>query len=559
MTDSLTTNIKHLLTALVLQGVHDFVVSPGSRTTPIALLLAEMQKLRDDVRVTVDVDERSAAFFALGIAKTTHQPVALLATSGTATGNYLPAIMEASISHIPLIALTTDRPQELQEVGAPQTVHQTNLYGDHTKSFTAITVQDNHEDVTDYIDYRVQELVGLAMTKPAGPIQINLPLRKPLMPILGETWPTVATQQILVGQQQMGWQNVQALAALLRKPKAMMLLGPDEVGWNIAKLKQLAAHYQLPVLADVLSNFRPSEYAISGIDSLLAADVIKDDLKPEVVIRFGGTPVSAKVTAWLRDAKITVVQIGQEHAGHDHARHAQTTVIADADAVVADLLAEPGVRKATFLEQWQKVSATLLSLTMKTDEQGAEYQIPAALADLPENGQLFIANSMPIRDMDNYYVPNHSIKIAANRGANGIDGTISSAFGMAMTGKPTTLLTGDLTLFHDMNGLMLSHQAHVPLTIVVVNNQGGGIFSFLPQAAAKAYFEPMFGTPLPIVIERIARLYDAEYKSVDDLNLLYELVHKPATRLRIIEVKSNREQNVVAHQKLTQAIKEALS
>jgi 2-succinyl-5-enolpyruvyl-6-hydroxy-3-cyclohexene-1-carboxylate synthase len=165
---------------------------------------------------------------------------------------------------------------------------------------------------------------------------------------------------------------------------------------------------------------------------------------------------------------------------------------------------------------------------------------------------------MPIRDMDNYYVPNHPIKIAANRGANGIDGTISSAFGMAMTGKPTTLLTGDLTLFHDMNGLMLSHQAHVPLTIVVVNNQGGGIFSFLPQAAAKAYFEPMFGTPLPIVIERIARLYDAEYKLVDDLDLLYELVHKPATRLRIIEVKSNREQNVVAHQKLTQAIKEAL-
>ena len=184
MTDSLTRNIKHLLTSLVLQGVHDFVVSPGSRTTPVALLLAEMQQVRDDVRVTVDVDERSAAFFALGIAKTTHQPVALLATSGTATGNYLPAFMEASISHIPLIALTTDRPTELQQIGAPQTVHQEHLYGEHAKAYTAIEMQDDHADVTAYIDYHVQELVGRALTQPMGPIQINLPLRKPLMPKL---------------------------------------------------------------------------------------------------------------------------------------------------------------------------------------------------------------------------------------------------------------------------------------------------------------------------------------------------------------------------------------
>ena len=138
----LTTNIKHLLGSLVAQGVHEFVVSPGSRTTPFALLLAEMQHVRDDVRVTVDVDERSAAFFALGMAKTMHQPVALLATSGTATANYLPAMMEAHVSHVPLIALTTDRPAELQAIGAPQTVNQTNLYGDNIKDFVAVEMQD---------------------------------------------------------------------------------------------------------------------------------------------------------------------------------------------------------------------------------------------------------------------------------------------------------------------------------------------------------------------------------------------------------------------------------
>lgn len=278
-----------------------------------------------------------------------------------------------------------------------------------------------------------------------------------------------------------------------------------------------------------------------------------------MVLRFGGTPVSAKVVGWLRDQEIPVIQIGQEHAGHDHGRHTHTTVIADPNAVVSDLLAEPGVKNAAFLTQWQELTSKLMAVVAAEKTDSIEYQVPAALATLPENAKLFIANSMPIRDMDNYFVPEQQIQIAANRGANGIDGTVSSAFGMAMSGKPTTLLTGDLTLFHDMNGLMLSHQAHVPMTIVVINNQGGGIFSFLPQAEAAAYFEPMFGTPLPIVIERIARLYDAEYKLVDQLETLSELIRKPATRLRIIEVQSDRQKNVTAHHDLTSAIKEALS
>src|SRR5699024_5248175 len=361
------------------------------------------------------------------------------------------------------------------------------------------------------------------------------------------------------GQRQAGWQDIQAIAALLRKPKAMMLLGPDEIGWQTEKIEQLAAHYQLPVLADILSNLRPSQYAVNGIDSLIAADVIDDSLIPDVVLRFGGAPVSAKVITLLREKEIPVIQIGQEHAGHDHGRHTHTTVVAHPDTVISDLLADPGVKNATFLKKWQDLTDKLMSVVTTEVANTVEYQVPTALAELPENAKLFIANSMPIRDMDNYFVPKQRLQIAANRGANGIDGTVSSAFGMAMSGQPTTLLTGDLTLFHDMNGLMLSHQAHVPMTIVVVNNQGGGIFSFLPQSEAAAYFEPMFGTPLPIVIERIARLYDAEYKLVDDLASLSELIRKPATRLRIIEIQSNRQKNVTAHRDLTTAINEALS
>lgn len=551
----LTTNIKHLLGSLVAQGVHEFVVSPGSRTTPFALLLAEMQHVRDDVRVTVDVDERSAAFFALGMAKTMHQPVALLATSGTATANYLPAMMEAHVSHVPLIALTTDRPAELQAIGAPQTVNQTNLYGDNIKYFVAVEMQDAHADVTRYIDYRVQQMVVTAVTAPAGPVQINLPLRKPLMPDLGATWPAVVAQHIITSQTRADWQTVQGIAALLRDKRAMVLAGPDEMTWDATQFERFADHFKLPILADVLSGVRPSDHAINGIDALLEADVLADDLVPEVVIRFGGTPVSARVVAWLRANDVQVIQVGQNAAGHDHSRQAEITVAVDEMGLIADLLAEPGSDSVAFLARWQTVKTTLTKTIASTDM--TEVALPLAMTSLPADSQLFVANSMPIRDMDNYFMPTQAIRVMANRGANGIDGTVSTAFGMAMTGKPTTFLTGDLTLFHDMNGLMMAHQAQLDLTIVVVNNQGGGIFSFLPQAAAKAFFEPMFGTPLPFEIADVAKLYHADYELVADQARLRALLAQPAQGLRLLEIKSNREANVAEHDALLAKLREA--
>ena len=539
MNEILTRNIKHLLTSLVTQGVHDFVVSPGSRTTPFALLLAEMQVVRDDVRVTVDVDERSAAFFALGMAKAMHKPVALLATSGTATANYLPAIMEAHISHVPLIALTTDRPEELQEIGAPQTVNQANMYGDNTKAFSALQMQDDHTDVTAYIDYHVQQLVATATTAPAGPVQINLPLRKPLMPDLGEAWPTVTEQVITVGTMRANEATVAMLANKLRDEKALLLVGPDETGWQAEKFATLAEHFQTPMLADVLSNVRPSDAAINGIDALLEAGALDDALVPDVAVRFGGTPVSVRVVAWLRDKQVQVIQVGVNHAGHDHSRQTRTTLAVDEMVLVDDLLA---------------TDTTAIATT-----EMSEVALPGVMAAVPADSQVFIANSMPIRDMDNYFMPAENVHVMANRGANGIDGTVSSAFGMAMTGKPTTFLTGDLTLFHDMNGLMMAHQANLAMTIVVVNNNGGGIFSFLPQAAAKDYFEPMFGTPLALSVEKIAALYDADYHLVTSQDDLRELLAQPATSLRLIEVQSTRAQNVAEHDAVLAKIREAFN
>lgn len=560
MNEILTNNIKHLLIALLAQGAKNFIVSPGSRTTPVTLLLAEFAKLNKDVKITVDVDERSAAFFALGMAKTSNQPVVLLATSGTATANYLPAIVEANISHIPLIVLTTDRPQELQEIGAAQTIDQVKMYGSNIKEYAQIVLQDDNEDVTEYIDYKVQQLVNKAKSKPAGVVQINLPLRKPLMPDLNTKWPAIVQQTLVNNDQKPGLAVIKEITQYLMSKKVLILAGPveEKIDKNAIQVNELADKFSVPVIGDVLSGIRPSKWAINGIDALLEADVINNELIPDVVIRLGGTPVSARVNVWLKNNDVSVIQVGINSFGRDYTRHVKSTIQCDEQEFLSALINQPATRvENEFANMWLMAKDKLNNII--TNAEFSEATLPNALKELPYGSEIFIANSMPIRDMDNYFVPKNPIRAYANRGANGIDGTISSAFGMAMSNNPAYLLTGDLTLFHDMNGLMLSKQANLSLTIIVVNNNGGGIFSFLPQAQAKEYFEPMFATPLNLSIQKIAMLYDAIYILAKDAKTLATHINKPANGLKIIEVKSDRVKNVTDHKDLIAQIKEVFN
>ena len=560
MNATLTNNIKHLLMALVTQGVRDFVVSPGSRTTPIALLLAELAHNDANIRITIDVDERSAGFFALGLAKTKSWPVVLLATSGTATANYFPAIAEAKIAHVPLIVLTTDRPQELQNIGAAQTIDQVKMYGTHAKEFAQITLQDDNANVTEYIDYHVQQLVNIAATAPAGVVQINLPLRKPLMPDLGEAWPNIKRHNILASARTPQKNNIEEFVMLMKQSKVLIMAGPAEgrMDTKAVLVRDLAELLKVPVLADVLSSVRPDKWAINGIDALLEADVIAADLIPDVVFRFGGTPVSARVSGWLKQNNVTLVQVGEDSVGHDYTRYAKLTLNCDEETLLEAMQSfGEQADENPFGTAWLQVKDTLNQTVAKAEF--SEATLPVALQALPYGAEIFIANSMPIRDMDNYFVPRNPVRAFANRGANGIDGTVSSAFGMAMSGNPAYLLTGDLTLFHDMNGLMLAQQTGRPMTIIVVNNNGGGIFSFLPQAAAKDYFEPMFGTPLNLSIEKIAALYDAEYLEITSKEQLAQTISVPADKLKIIEIKSDRDKNVGDHRQLIDQIKAAFN
>lgn len=555
MVDPLTENSKRLIMALAAQGVDEFIVSPGSRNTPLALLLAE-----STLKVTMAVDERSAAFLALGRAKQRQHPVGLLATSGTATANYLPALAEAKAAHVPLVVLTTDRPEELQAIGAPQTIGQTNLYGVQTKLALTIHLQDPHPDVSDYIVYKGQQLVHQAVMEPAGPVQLNLPLRKPLLPSLGQAWPTINVADFGQVERRLAQKELEELVATWRDKKVMILVGPNDGAWSPALFEAVAEQLGAPIIADVLSQLRGLPHAIAGLDAILAAQADQPEMVPDLVLRFGGTPVSAKVLPWLKEHQVAVYQIGTNYLGQDHSRFAQHHYAIDETLFLADIKASGKQNRRHYFDQvWQPLKKAWPALNRVNQKELTDFAVVDALTQLRQPYQLFLANSMTVRDFDQYFQPSQVVKVGGNRGANGIDGTISTAVGMAMNQQPTWLAMGDLAFYHDMNGLMLAQQTAVDLTIVVTNNNGGGIFSFLPQASAETYFEAVFGTPQNIAVEQVARLYGAKYQLIERPEDLAALTNQTWHGLRILELVTDRRHNLSIHATRLTKVKELVA
>ncbi|MEX0380777.1 2-succinyl-5-enolpyruvyl-6-hydroxy-3-cyclohexene-1-carboxylic-acid synthase [Leuconostoc sp. MS02] len=532
--NTLTKNTKHLLHALYQSGVKHFVVSPGSRTTPIALLLAEYDRQNKDIKLYIDVDERSAGFFALGIAKTLQQPVVLLGTSGTAITEYTSAVAEAHISHVPLIILSTDRPAELQDNGAPQTLPQHRIFGELTKKFVAFTLQDEQPDVTEYIDFMTQKLIHEAVDAPSGPLQINLPLRKPLMPQLHEQ------TTIIVPPLKFDTIKKDMMSMQLSESHVVILAGPNEGVDYQLELINFSKKYHVPVIADVLSRTR-QKTTIYGIDALIKANSLTSAHQPDLVIRFGATPISASVLQWLKSENIPVWSV-DENASADHSRHISRVFQLSPVSFLSQVSLN---NDEMFYQLWQ-------NLNQKTRYITGEAGIASVLDKvLPEQTAVFVANSMAIRDMDDIFTGQTTQNIYANRGVNGIDGVVSTALGMSSTFQQrSVLLTGDLTLFHDMNGLMMARQYQLPIDIVVINNNGGAIFSFLPQAAAASYFDLLFGTPLNLDMSKIANLYDLAYVKIPTAEALKQVLSTPVIGPRLIAFESDRSNNVKAHQQL---------
>lgn len=554
-----------LVDELVRHGVTDAVVAPGSRSTPVALALLADERIRVHVRI----DERSAAFLALGLARASGRPVPVLCTSGTAAAHFHAAVLEADQSRVPLLVLTADRPPELRGVGANQTIDQVKLYGDAVRWFCDAGVPESRADAPAYWRSLVSRAVGVLLGHsggPAGPVHLNLPLREPLTPtddgagfphdIAGRAdgAPWTASARVAGG-------DPGRLAELLSgATDGVVLCGDGLRDAEVAAALAVAERSGWPVLAEPHSNARRGPTALGGgADLLLAHDGFATAHPPGFVLVAGRAGLTRATLGWL--ARTPHVVVDRDGSWVDPTRRAVAVVNADLTALDG-LVATAG---NGWLDAWRSASSAVveaIDAVLDEDTTLSEPRIARGLtAALPDGAALVVASSMPIRDVDLTLRPRDGLRLFANRGVSGIDGFVSTASGIALVHDgPTWALAGDLSLLHDVNGLLIGPEEPRPdLTIVVINNDGGGIFSMLPQAAGDAAgFERLFGTPHGRNLSTVAAAYGVEHSLVGSVAELEAALTDAPKDLRIVEVRTDRAVNAELHRRLREAARAAL-
>ncbi|PTM57832.1 2-succinyl-5-enolpyruvyl-6-hydroxy-3-cyclohexene-1-carboxylic-acid synthase [Desmospora activa] len=547
---------------LAKNGLSHAVISPGSRSTPLALALEAHPKLR----VWMHVDERSAGFFALGLAKATGKPAALLCTSGTAAANYFPAVVEAKLARVPLVVLTADRPHELRDVGAPQAIDQLGLYGTHVKWFSEMAIPEASEQLLRYVRTAAGRAIATASGGPMGPIHLNFPFREPLLLDLSSPdWyrqgeRADAYVRVMEGNRGIGKREVERLAAACNGKRGLIVCGPQDDSDLPTAIAELADVTGFPVLADPLSGLRrpgQGEKILDSYDAFLRTSEAKTALVPEVVLRFGAMPVSKTLTQYLSTYSDVLQVVVDPYGGwRDPVLTAAEMVYADPVTLAQALTATVRARASKeWGHTWQRLDEMARAAMVREAERQelSEGRVISELVDLlPEHSLLFVGNSMPVRDLDSFLIrPQKLIRTMANRGANGIDGVISTALGASFSFERTALVIGDLSFYHDLNGLLAAKLHQLNLTIIVVNNDGGGIFSFLPQAegSSSASFERLFGTPLGLDYEPAVRMYGGRFTRVKSWNDFREAVGGSLEDggLHVVEVPTVRSVNVAMH------------
>jgi 2-succinyl-5-enolpyruvyl-6-hydroxy-3-cyclohexene-1-carboxylate synthase len=571
--ESLTAYIAAFVAEMVQTGVTDVVVSPGSRSTPMAMVMAEHPCLK----VHIHVDERSAAFFALGIAKVTNRPVAILCTSGTAAANYFPAIVEAHYSRIPLIVLTADRPHELREVGAPQAIDQLHLYGHHVKWFTEMALPEKSNEIIRYARTVCARAAAIAMQAPAGPVHLNFPFREPLIPKIDddlfqleerpEGYVNVRNGELTINDRQFK----EVASRLIGIEKGIIICGNVADETFAESVTHLSAKLHYPILADPLSQLRSGHHSLENVvetyDTFLRNEDAKAYLKPDVVIRFGAMPVSKALTIFLKENHGAEQYVVDGAGGWRDPNALSTEMIYCNETIFCDKLLdliEP-VNSSGYLKKWQDLNLlTKDNMSLINDISTlSEGRLFNHLADiLPEKATLFVGNSMPIRDLDSFFTNNKkSIKVLANRGANGIDGTVSTALGAALNSKPLYLVLGDLTFFHDLNGLIAAKLYNIDIHIILINNNGGGIFSFLPQSQHPKNFEMLFGTPLDIEFEHAVKMFNGKYSKINNWDHFDTVIRQSQENkgINVYEFNTNRDSNLKEHREFWSIVSREIS
>jgi 2-succinyl-5-enolpyruvyl-6-hydroxy-3-cyclohexene-1-carboxylate synthase len=571
---ALTKYIASFVAELKHAGVKDVVVSPGSRSTPIAMIMAE----HPDLRLHIHVDERSAAFFALGMAKASRKPTVLLCTSGTAAANYFPAIAEANLSRVPLMVITADRPHELRDVGAPQAMDQVNLYGKHVKWFIEMSHPEGTKEMLRYARTVAGRAVATALSSPAGPVHLNFPLREPLVPDLtSENIFVMAEREngyvhIEQGHLSLNKDQIKPIANVLNEHTNGLIVCGEIDNPTFAKaITMLAAKLQYPIIADPLSQLRSGKHEfvhiIDSYDTFLRNEDAVSHLAPDVIIRFGAMPISKAFSLFMKkNEHVPQFVVDGGEGWRDPSLLTTNMVYCDEVEFCESLLPLLNENQDTmFVEKWQQmneITKTAL-FSVKENESLSEGRLFFELVELlPDGATLFVGNSMPIRDVDTFFYNNSKcIRIMANRGANGIDGVISSALGAGTVHKPMYLVLGDLTFFHDLNGLIASKLYHIDLRVIVINNNGGGIFSFLPQASHPKHFERLFGTPLDLDFEPVVTMYGGTFSRVSSWMELTSSFEQTLAKdgLSVIEVPTTRGENLQEHRNLWDYVSREIS
>ncbi|MBA3630943.1 MAG: 2-succinyl-5-enolpyruvyl-6-hydroxy-3-cyclohexene-1-carboxylic-acid synthase [Actinobacteria bacterium] len=563
-----------LVDELVRAGVRDACLAPGSRSAPLALALAS------DGRVSVHVliDERSAAFLALGIGKAGRRPAVLVSTSGTAAAHFHPAVLEAHHSKTPLIVITADRPPELRDTGAGQTIDQIKLYGDAVRWFVEVGVPEDRPGSARYWRSVAARACATATGSPAGPVHLNAAFRDPLVPARGELgdregdapeglggreggapWTQVRRSPPMAAEDDVAWLAGQIAGST----RGLVVAGDCDV--DPGPVLALADKAGWPVLADPLSGLRSGKLAISAYDALLRNHAWANEHRPDVVLRVGKIGTSKTLRALVSGAGREIV-IDADGMWLDAERSAATLLIADPASVCGRVCgAIPARSKSRWSEGWRRAEIRARGAVdglLDLDDDVSEPRTARDLGGLlPDGATLVVASSMPVRDLDWYMRPRQGLRVLGNRGANGIDGFVSTTLGVALASpEPTVGLAGDLSILHDQNGLMLRRAEPVNTVFVVINNDGGGIFSFLPQARWPENFEQLFGTPHGLSLAALAELYGCGHRSVKRASELAPAVAGAMEQggVHLVEVRTDRAANVTLHRRLNQAVADTL-
>jgi 2-succinyl-5-enolpyruvyl-6-hydroxy-3-cyclohexene-1-carboxylate synthase len=527
------------------------VISPGSRSTPLALAFAG----NDRIESLPVLDERSAGFFALGLARRTGLPVALVCTSGTAAANYLPAVIEARESGLPLIVLTADRPPEMRECASGQTIDQLKLYGTYPRWQIEMALPEATENGLRTIRQTMVQAWRRAISSVPGPVHVNVPFRDPLEPTVLDG----GVDCRFIGDGRRFFAHLPPRAAVegsIRIPRrflrarGVLIDGPGTLfspAAHSAAVIRLGRKLGWPILADGISSVRQLGAATDPIviayDKMLRDPELRASLRPDRVISFGPLPTSRVLRQWLQDSDTEILFVSNDDRnldpGHGRSTHVQCR---------ATDLAVPRrspARSVDWKHQWLEADRRAgRSLTTGLHRAGFPFEgaiVRSISTALRKGSSVFVASSMSIRNVEFFWKRGRGHRLYSNRGANGIDGTLSTAMGIAHGGEETCLLTGDLALLHDSNGLLIGPQLRGSLTIVLINNQGGGIFDTLPVSAYEPPFEALFAMPQKVDFSALAGSCGADYQLIgsdDELRAALRAESKPG--IRLLEVLTDR-------------------